>query len=585
MLQFLLILLSVFSPFFALAADDFGPNWIVSKPVPSKILLTNRKDKSFILISKFETTTAVSQFEEYFADQFVTDAKNSRQEILDIENDQWSKLETGTNTFKGIRYGATSFDVKFGSFFERTWATEKTLWHVAMFTKSSSLVHQTLNNVMEQLSATPKTSSFDSLLSISAHASADGEKCYVIPLKELDELSAIVPKEKCVSGIHGIKLKNTQMSNCLSGSEDAFKKMKEGFLSSLESWEKETGKKVKSSQCRQPVQGKGFMASIAYPQQVQSYQACLTSAGISAGMTLIGQSIMQTANSLKGLYRWVKAEENPWGVIASILATEYKGFMCMEGKDQLKAICEFSTQFASAIAGSVAGSAGAALAIHKSIKAIQGLTTLGRAQALVHVKKNINGVSAAFLKADPFVESVTAGKAEAARIAKALRDGAILTKTPDDMDKVLRAKGFTRIDTCIKFDGKCVKHINPKTGKEEVAPMVVYVHPSGLAARLKPQGQSNAKFRSEPHGSFMLVNPSVKDMPKALQQLKKNPADSEKFMNEYLSWDAELAKVDMKTGKPLPSAPARTRVPAGLDESEKTKFHDQISDMTHFTLK
>lgn len=585
MAQLLFIFLSVFSPLLASATEDFGNDWIVSNPVPSKILLTHRKDKTFILISKFQTSTPVSQFEEYFADQFATDVKISRTEILNFENDQWSKLESGSNTFNGTRYGATSFNVKFGSFFERTWATEKTLWHMAMFTKDAFDVHQTLNSVMDRIPGTQKSSSVFSSLSFSAHASTDEEQCYMLPVQNLDQLNAIIPKVKCETGTHGIKLKDTNISNCIEGSQDAFKKMKAGFLSTLDNWEKETSKKVKSSQCKQPVQGKGFMASLVYPQQVQGYQACLTSAGLAAGMSLIGQSVMQTAGSLKGLYHWVKTEENPWGVVTSILAKEYKGFMCMSGKDQANAVCEFTTQFAAAIAGTAAGSAGAALAIHKSIQAIQGLTKIGRAQAMLQAKKNLNGVSAAFLKADPFVESVTAGKAEASKVAKALRDGAILTRSPDDMDKILKAKGFTRIDTCIKFDGKCVNHINPKTGKEEVAPMVVYIHPSGLAARLKPQGQSNAKFRSEPHGSFMLVNPEVKDMPKALKQLKKNPADSEKFMNEYLSWDSELAKVDMKTGKPLPSAPGRTRVPAGLDDAEKTKFHDQISDMTHFTLK
>lgn len=566
-------------------AQDFGSDWIVSKPVPTKILLTHKKEKSFILISKFETSSSVSQFEEYFADQFVTDVKASRTEILNLENDQWSKLETGTDTFKGVRYGASSFHVKFGSFFERTWATEKTLWHMAMFSSSSHYVHESLNQVMGNISGPQKTSSLFSKLSFTAHASSDVEQCYVMPVKDFQELTSILPKEKCQSGKYGLKLQDAKFSDCLGGGKDAFKAMKAGFLSTMDSWEKETTKKVKSLKCKAPVQGKGFMASIAYPQQVQAYNSCLTSAGMSAGFTLAGQAVLQTGQSLKGLYHWVKAEENPWGVIASILATEYKGFMCLDAKSQMNAACEFSTQFASAIVGVAAGSAGAALAIHKSIKAIQGLTKLGRAEALAHSKKTINGVSAAFLKADPFVESVTSGKAEAAKVAKALRDGAILTRTPDDMDKILKAKGFTRIDTCIKFNGECVKHINPKTRKEEVAPMVVYVHPSGLAARLKPQGQSNAKFRSEPHGSFMLVNPQVKNMPRALQQLKKNPSDSEKFMNEYLSWESELAKVDMKTGKPLPSAPARTRVPAGLDDSEKTKFHDQISDMTHFSIK
>ncbi len=225
MISFLLILLALFSPIFALATDDFGSEWIVSKPVPSKILLTHRKDKIFILISRFETATTVSQFEEYFADQFVTDVKNSRTEILALENDQWSKLETGTNTFKGIRYGATSFNVNFGRFFERTWATEKTLWHIAMFTNSSHNPHETLNEIMDRFQV-QKSSSFFSDFGFAAHASSEIEQCYVLPVKDLDELSAILPKERCDSGIHGLKLKDARFKDCLGGSQDALKAMK-----------------------------------------------------------------------------------------------------------------------------------------------------------------------------------------------------------------------------------------------------------------------------------------------------------------------------------------------------------------------
>jgi len=206
------------------------------------------------------------------------------------------------------------------------------------------------------------------------------------------------------------------------------------------------------------------------------------------------------------------------------------------------------------------------------------------ARALNDARKKVNGVSPAFLKADDFVVSVAKGQAEAAKVIEALKKGAILEKSPADMDKILKAKGFERIDTCIKMNGECIKHINMKTGKEEIAPMVVYVHPSGLAARIKPHGDSTSKFRPKPHGSFMLVDPENKKLADGIKALKSKKTDSETFMNKFLSWEKEQAKVDMKTGNPLPSAPSRTKAPEGLSDADKVVYNDTLSGLTHFSI-
>lgn len=573
--------------------------WKVTFPASNRMFLSHPDKNVFVLITRFESSISDETFDEYLASEFPDAVHSSRKEFLISQNDHYNNLSTGTSTLKGHRYGATSFN----SFSERIWSDKGTLWHVAMVNHDRFEQHALMNEIMDGLLVPVKTSFMGSIIP-SAYASSSDEDCYDKLDKNYKELGKIVgqiQKKNCdIKGIHpkknsgkyGLKFTAAGFSSCLKGSGDAIRSMKNGFLSSMGEWQEKTGQQIKSLNCVEPKQPSGFWAQIGYSQQMQNYQYCLTAASTSAGIGMVADSVTQTAKSLKALYQWVKAEENPLGVITSIVASKYDGFMCLTSEAQQEAICEFSTHFVAALAATAAG-AGSVAAIAKGLKAARSVAALAPVmskspaviRALQDAKKSINGVSPAFIKAEPFTVSVAKGQAEAAKVIESLKKGAILEKSPAEMDKILKAKGFERIDTCIKMKGECVKHINMKTGKEEIAPMVVYVHPSGLAARIKPHGDSTSKFRPKPHGSFMLVDPENKKLAEGIKALKSKKTDSETFMNTFLSWEKEQAKVDMRSGKPLPSAPNRTNVPEELSDADKVVYNDTISNLTHFGIE
>lgn len=577
----------------AFAADD---DWLSTSPASNRIFLTHKSKKVFALVTKFQTGFSDEKFDEYLVSDFQDEIVESRKNFLVSQNDFAKSVIAGTDTLNGFRYGGVAFN----HFRERVWAQENTLWHVAMFINDGSDSHPLMNEIMLSIVEVKKTSFFGSLIP-SAYAH-NGDDCG-IPSPEFRELNGIIKNindSKCnVKGInpkklskhYGLKFTSANFGSCLKGSGDALRKMKNGFLSTIEEWKEQTGKEIKKMNCVEPKQPSGFLASMGYSQQMQAYQYCLSAASMSAGVGMMADSVSQTLTGIKSLYQWVKAEEHPIRVMASILASKYDGFMCLTPEAQQEAICEFSTHFIAALGATAAG-VGSVMAIKKGLGAVRAVASLapvatkspGIARALLDAKNKVNGVSPAFISAAPFVMSVAKGQAEAAKVITALQKGAILEKSPEEMDKMLKAKGFTRIDTCIKMNGKCVEHINVKTGKQEIAPMVVYVHPSGVAARIKPHGDSTSKFRPKPHGSFMLVDPEDKKLGQAIKDYKAKKSDAETLMNTYLSWDRELAKVDMKTGNPLPSAPSRTQVPAHLTDAEKTLYNDTISGLTHFNM-
>lgn len=609
-----LVLILIFFSAFLEARVDLGPEWDVSQPHPTRTFFKHKTSGNFLLLTQYQVTFPEEKFEEFFASEFPSTARSMRRDLIQEEGEVASSLRTGTDTIHGVRFGKTSFSVTFNQkdfqFFERLWVEGKTIWHLTLVKPNSKISSpKILDEVMGEI-ITKKDITFYSAFFPVAYAS-DSDRCELPDSGKLSELNEIIPKirtkaneQKCRnlsihssnrSGSYGIKLLNASGSSCLSGAGSALRKMKDGFLSNLNTWAGETDKRAQSLGCHEPKMGEGFLASLAYSHLMDAYTKCMSAASLGAGASLVAQSLGQTAKSLRALYRWVKAEENPIGVITSILAAKYEGFMCLNANAQMNSICEFSTHFLAAIGVSATG-AGSVAAILKGVSAVRKLASItplkkkivltrspGEARALSDMKKKSQGLSVAFASHHPFVRSVATGKAEAFRVARELRDGAILSRSPIEMDLILKRKGFTRIDTCIKLEGKCVRHKNPRTGKTEIAPMVVYVHPSGLATRLKPHGQSNAKFRREAHGSFMLVNPADQNMPRALSKLRTKQ-DKERFMNQYLSWDKELAKMDMHSLTPLPSAPSRTRNPKGLNPEELRKYHDTLTDLTHFPL-
>lgn len=610
-----LALLFIFFSALLEAKTDFGPEWEVSRPHPTRTFFSHKTSGTFVLLTQYQVSFAEEKFEEFFASEFPSSARSMRRDLIQEEGEEAGYLSTGSNTYQGIRYGSTSFSViinqKDFQFHERLWVEGKTLWHLTMVEQNSKIsTPKILDEIMIEIIAEKKIT-FLSAVSGVAYA-ADTDRCELPDSKKLAELNQIIPKirnkvneQKCrklsihssnLAGSYGVKLHNASGSSCLNGAGSALRKMKDGFLSNLNSWAGETDKRARSLGCHEPKMGEGFLASLAYSHLMDAYSKCMSAASMGAGASLIAQSLGQTAKSLRALYRWVKAEENPIGVITSILAAKYEGFMCLTASAQMRAVCEFSTHFLAALGASATG-AGSVAAILKGVSAVRKLASVapakkkvvltrspGEARALSDVKKNSQGLSVTFASHHPFVRSVAQGRAQAFRVARELRDGAILSRSPKEMDAILKRKGFTRIDTCIKLEGKCVRHKNPRTGKLEIAPMIVYVHPSGLATRLKPHGQSNAKFRREPHGSFMLVNPSDQNLSRALTRLRTKE-DKERFMNQYLSWDKELAKMDMNSLTPLPSAPSRTRNPKGLNQEELRQYHDTLTDLTHFPLK
>jgi hypothetical protein len=599
MIQFLIILLVFISSTFAADTD-----WTVMTPSENRMFLSHPTKNIFVLITRFKTGFSDEKFDEYLVSDFPDDLKKSRREFLNSQQDSWQKLMTGTDTLNGHRYGSSAFVARPGkvetTFGERIWVNKSTLWHVAIINGGSDQL-EIMNEIMTTINDPKKTSFFGSPIS-KAYAGED-DSCSEIHDTEFRELKGIVSKindRNCnLKGIHpsklskyyGLKFSSAEFSSCLKGSGDALRSMKNGFLSTIDSWQEKTGEQMKKLNCVEPKQPSGFIAAIGYSQQVQTYQYCLSAASTAAGIGMVADSLMETGIALKSLYQWVKAEENPLGIITSILASKYEGFMCLTPEAQQEAICEFSTHFLTALAATAAG-AGSVMAIKKGLGAVRGIAALAPvmtkspaiARALLDARKKVAGISPAFLHADDFVVSVGKGQAEAAKVIEALRKGAILEKNPAQMDAALKAKGFTRIDTCIKMNGKCVEHINAKTGQKEIAPMVVYVHPSGVAARIKPHGDSTSKFRPNPHGSFMLVDPENKKLAEGIKAMKGKSGDPEAFMNKYLSWEKELAKVDMKTGNPLPSAPSRTRMPEGMSDADKNLYNDTLSGLTHFSV-
>jgi hypothetical protein len=131
--------------------------------------------------------------------------------------------------------------------------------------------------------------------------------------------------------------------------------------------------------------------------------------------------------------------------------------------------------------------------------------------------------------------------------------------TADEIDLLMRARGFTRYDDAIRDP---VTKMPILDSNNNTAPMLVYTHPDGGMVRVKPQGDPANRFRSQPHASMSVRNPP--DAP-------------------YQDFDMESFKVS-NDGIPLPKYPRDAFNPYDPASSEGRAYMDDLMNRAHTDL-
>lgn len=143
-----------------------------------------------------------------------------------------------------------------------------------------------------------------------------------------------------------------------------------------------------------------------------------------------------------------------------------------------------------------------------------------------------------------------------------------------EMTALLEKQGFKKIESCVKFKDNCIQLPD---GRD--APMLLFVHESGVVVRVKPE-PIPGQFREKPHSSMMIVKPE-EDFAPHLSHIS-NAQEARKFSDEMLSWDKELVKVDPVSGSLLPKHPGHLKLPDGNDDPELLKVYaDAIMERAH----
>lgn len=131
--------------------------------------------------------------------------------------------------------------------------------------------------------------------------------------------------------------------------------------------------------------------------------------------------------------------------------------------------------------------------------------------------------------------------------------------TADEIDLLMRARGFTRHDDVIRDP---VTKEPALDSANNTAPMIVYTHPDGGMVRVKPQGDPANRFRPQPHVSMSV----------------RNPPDA-----SYQNFDLEAFKVS-NDGIPLPKYPRDAFNPYGSSSPEGRAYMDALMNMAHTDL-
>jgi hypothetical protein len=143
-----------------------------------------------------------------------------------------------------------------------------------------------------------------------------------------------------------------------------------------------------------------------------------------------------------------------------------------------------------------------------------------------------------------------------------------------EMTSLLEKQGFKKIESCVKLKDNCIQLPD---GRD--APMLLFVHESGVVVRVKPE-PIPGQFREKPHSSMMIVKPE-KDFAPNLSHISSEK-EARKFSDEMLSWDKELVKVDPVSGSLLPKHPGHLKLPDGNDDPELLKVYaDAIMERAH----
>jgi hypothetical protein len=162
------------------------------------------------------------------------------------------------------------------------------------------------------------------------------------------------------------------------------------------------------------------------------------------------------------------------------------------------------------------------------------------------------------------------------RLLNIIGEGRILYKPQKNLDRELLNLGFKKINTCIKQKGECLRLPNG-----EAAPMSIYVHESGIAMRVKSKPVPG-QIRENPHASMMIFT-TEGDFKEKLMSLKSS-SDAQKFSDQYLGWNKELAKIDPKSGVFIPKSPNFVNTSNLPGPKSKAAYIDAIMDRVHVDL-
>lgn len=386
---------------------------------------------------------------------------------------------------------------------------------------------------------------------VSCSALMESETCQALPLKD---------KKNCKTGVTAPSALIEYVKGCAIGLFNSAKEIFE-FLSSvtLFIWENVSDKEARN----QNISGASDVAHSLKLYLYTEYDRALETASfpkeLNAARSVAGDALTYLIGSLKEQVQRSSAE-----------------FSCLNENKQSEKLCK--------LVGDVIIPPAGLFAILKGTKAItlasQSVSpklsaTLNQEKLLDDLKKSgkcDDECAQAHLK---YLEEIAENPQSPTRkTLTTLVEKHALELPLKDMTFLLEKQGFKKIESCVKLKDNCIQLPD---GRD--APMLLFVHESGVVVRVKPE-PIPGQFREKPHSSMMIVKPK-EDFAPNLSHISSDK-EARKFSDEMLSWDKELVKVDPVSGSLLPKHPGHLKLPDGNDDPELLKVYaDVIMERAH----
>lgn len=164
-------------------------------------------------------------------------------------------------------------------------------------------------------------------------------------------------------------------------------------------------------------------------------------------------------------------------------------------------------------------------------------------------------------------------------IGRSLRDldlNDLNGKSMDEITRLLEGKGFRRVRGCVKKNGRCFR----RDGAERDLPQDFYIHPDGGVVRVKPEGGDRG-LNPEASKVIFSENPPAPPRRPAGEPASEWARRQQEYINQHLSFEAELLKIHSRGSAPYPHMPSDIPAWTRQGQDSSREVAESVAQATH----